>query len=323
MGVFSRGTLSVHALRLSTDLSLARLSTVAAKALYKNTADKPGQGWGGLSDDGELGSRASSSINIDPGRPSLGENHNGFATLALRLYFDEVSRALIRRRRVDDHWTAYHERVAVDMLITEDRGVGEYTVLAATRKEDQLKQQVVPALEGLIADESTGSLKPISINEELDPDLFLWLIAKQHYNEKISDDLALAGIDRAESRLVSWRSSYSGGASADRGDVLANVAKGAQFGPAKVDLYHFDDPSGYFVMKLELDGGFLMYRQTEYDDKDIKQALSPEALGKRQVEDVWQVILPKIRSAYAADTDWRSTRREEFVQYAKAELRNS
>lgn len=324
MGVFSRGSLAICVFRLSTEQSLGEIRKAASSSLYTNDRDKPGRGWGAITSDGELAGLASSAVPIDPGLPTLGFNHNEVETLSMRLYFDLPNRAVRRLLGSDAHWSRYHDRVGIDVLITDDAGEGEFTVLASTRNPRHIADFLKPAITDLpgSGDGNATYTKPIRIDEELDPDLFLWLIYRDHTSTRLTDDLVVASIDGAESRhpSLSWRSQYSGGASSARGDLLANVAKLAKFGPAKVELYHSGKPEGFFKLKLELDGGFWMYRSTEYDDKDIAKSLSPEALGKRQVEDVWQIILPKIRAAYAADGDWQSTHRDEFVQYAKSEL---
>lgn len=324
MGVFSRGTLPVCVFRVSTDGSLADLRQAAANSLYTNDRDKPGRGWGALTGDAELSAQTSSSASIVPGVPSLGTNHNELETLSMRLYFDQANLAVRRRLGPDPHWTSYHDRIGVDVLITDDVDDGEFTVIATTRTPNHVKDFLTPAIEDLLAsdDGNDGYIKPLRLDEQLDPDLFLWLLHRDHKVLQIADDVALSSIDKAESRYaIGWRSQYSGGATAERGDLLANVAKSAEFGPAKVELFHYGNPEGYFVLKLERDGGFSMYRATEYDDKDLARALTPEALGKRQVEDVWQILLPKIRTAHANDAAWRETVRDEFIEYAKSELR--
>lgn len=325
MGVFSRGTLAVCAFRVSTDKSLAEIRKVATSSLYTNDRDKPGRGWGAQTDGGELSASASSAVTIDPGLPSLGMNHNELETLSMRLYFDQVNRVVKSRLGSDAFWTSYHDRIGVDVLITDDSGEGEFTVLASTRTPRHLADFLKPAITDLLVsqDGNDGYTKTIRIDEEMDPDLFLWLIHRDHSSQRVADDVALAAIEGAESHYkgIGWRSRYSGGANSARGDLLANVAKLADFGPAKVELYHYGNPEGYFKVKLELDGGFSMYRATAYDDDDIAKALTPEALGKRQVEDVWQILLPKIRAAHAGDAAWSATVRDEFVEYAKSELR--
>ncbi|WP_377449653.1 hypothetical protein [Rhodococcoides fascians] len=325
MGVFSRGTLSVCVFRISTDESLAHLRKRTVSHLYTNNGDKPGRGWGAQTDNGELASLASSAVAIDPGVPGLGVNHNDYQTLSMRLYFDQANPSVRRRLGSDAHWTVYHDRIGIDVLVTDDAGDGEFTVLASTRTPRHLSEFLKPAITDLLGATkgSDGYTKNIRIDEELDPDLFLWLIHRNHTGQHVADDVKLAAIEGAESRqtAIGWRSRYSGGATADRGDLLANIAKHAEFGPAKVELYHSGSPEGFFKLKLEHDGGFIMYRATEYDDDDLTKSLSPEALGKRQVEDVWQIIMPKVRAAYAGDSDWRATRRDEFVEHAKSELR--
>ncbi|PQP22747.1 hypothetical protein [Rhodococcus opacus] len=310
--------------RISTDASLVDIRDAATNSLYTNDGESPGRGWGALSGDAELSAQTSSATPIDPGIPAIGLNHNKLNTLSMRLYFDVANPAVRKHVGSDRHWTAYHDRVGVDLLVTNDADEGEFTVLATTRTPNHLKYSVKPALEDLLAfeDGNSGYIKPIRVDEQLDPDLFLWLIHRDHAVLPVTEDLALSAIDNAESRYpIGWRSKYSGGATAARGDLLANVAKSAEFGPAKVELYHYGKPEGYFVLKLDHDGGFSMYRATEYDDKDLARALNPEALGRRLVEDVWQIILPKIRTAHANDNSWRETVRDEFIEYARAELR--
>lgn len=324
MGVFSRGTLPVSVFRVSTDASLGDIREAAVNSLYTNDRDKPGMGWGDQSGDAELTAQTSAAAPIDPGIPSLGLNHNEHETLAMRLYFDQAIPAVRKRLGPNEHWTKYHDRVGIDVLVTNDAGEGEFTVLATSRTETHMRESLKPAIEALLSSEdgNDGYIKPIRVDEALDPDLFLWLLHRDHAVLPVAEDVVLSSIEKAESRYsIGWRSKYSGGATAERGDLLANVAKSAEFGPAKVELFHHGNPEGYFVLKLEHDGGFSMYRATEYDDKDVARALTPEMLGRRQVEDVWQILLPKIRAAHANDAEWRATVRAEFVEYAKATLR--
>lgn len=310
--------------RISTDASLSDIRAAASNSLYTNENDTPGKGWGELSSDPDLSAQTSSAAPINPGVPAIGINHNKFETLSMRLYFDQANPVVRRRLGPDAEWTAYHDRIGVDVLVTDDVGQGAFTVLATTRTPNHMRYFVKPAVEDLppSVDGVDGTVKPIRLDEQLDPDLFLWLLHRDHAVLPIADDLALSSIENAESRYpIGWRSKYSGGATAERGDLLANVAKSAQFGPAKVELFHHSDPTGYFVLKLEHDGGFSMYRSTEYDDKDVARSLTPEDLGRRLVEDAWQILLPKLRNAYASDNAWRETTRDEFREYARAELR--
>ena len=49
--------------------------------------------------------------------------------------------------------------------------------------------------------------------------------------------------------------------------------------------------------------------------------MSADQFGIRLALDVWCFLLPALRQAFADDVDWRSTRRDEFVEGVKAELK--
>jgi hypothetical protein len=164
-------------------------------------------------------------------------------------------------------------------------------------------------------------LKQLPITEEPDPDFFLWLFYKHHKGVRLAEDVTLGDIDQMQTRggSVGWRSNYTRGASGERQEILVHVAKADSFGPAKLSLNHLSAPQGFFEVKLELDGGFTIYRASEYEDEDLN-SMPPAERGRHMIEDLWQIILPKVRNAYHSDAEWRGTRRDEFVEYARSTL---
>ena len=165
-----------------------------------------------------------------------------------------------------------------------------------------------------------GQVDSASITEELDADFFLWLLYRLDGGGHVHAGLSISEIMAINSKNLLGRSRFNDGAGPDRPDMMVLVAGGSgQFGPAKVALTHTKAPPGYFELELHQDAGFVVLRDSSYDDEDLAD-MPKEELGRRMVEDVWQVVLPTLRFAYKDDTDWFDTERDAFKARCKSSV---
>jgi hypothetical protein len=326
VGLLSRGLLALSAFKLGSAVSLDDIQSVATSLKYTNLTDKPTPGWGAINDEPFQATSADSSQSLSVGTPALVKSHAGLSTLAMRLYFDVPLPALRKRLGADAEWREYHQRSGVDVLLLQGVGDEDYSVLASSRNPTVVNDYFRPAMDTVLAHVPNGStlaLKQVPVTEEFEPDLFLWLFYKHHKGMDIANDVTLGDIDQMQTRggSMGWRSHYSRGASGERQEILVHVAKGDAFGPARLSLNHFSPPEGFFEVKLELDGGFTVFRPSRYDDEDL-EAMPATERARHMVEDLWQTILPKVRDAHRTDSDWRETERDEFIEYARSALQS-
>ncbi|MEN4446417.1 hypothetical protein [Mycobacterium sp. SM3041] len=205
----------------------------------------------------------------------------------------------------------------MDMLFMGDGADGtSMTVLASTTNAAELKTVVKPALDKLIsaAGGGTGMATDYANTDELDPDIFLWLLYKDAHERELSPEMKLSEIGRMSSRNGPiWRSSFSKGASIYRADILALIAKGnSVFGPAKFSVSYSGKPEGFFEIVLNENLSFSVIRTSEYDDEVLSALPEPE-VGPRMVEDVWEILIPAIRLAHSSDKDWHLEKRTVFI----------
>lgn len=321
MGLLTKGLLSISVFKVKTKAGLNSIVPVVNQLRYPEAPTKPSQGWGSLSDDETLAAKDGARLQYKGYKPSVTTNHNSTHVVGLRYYYDESDPGLVKRFG-DSDWRKTSNRGAFDVLLMDEGQPDELTALVSSRNDPEITNQVWPALSALVSGEDPpGSLSSASIMEELDPDFFLWILYKLHMGERIAPNVKLSGILDMSGVFVGKRSHLSQGVDMYREDSLALVARNrSKLGPAKIAVTHYAEPEGYFELQLFPDSGFQVFRKSRYDDKELRK-LPVSVTGQRMVQDVWQTILPPIRATYRADTDWQSAQRDEFVEWAKEELK--
>ncbi|ORM14097.1 hypothetical protein A5N77_03235 [Prescottella equi] len=208
-------------------------------------------------------------------------------------------------------------------MIIFDGGDGQHTAVVSTREERYTRSDVVPALNALLTSSDPGaSVFSDGHPEELDPDLFLWLLHRhKSVGKQIGHGITITDINEMNSLDSQYRRGrYASGAGVDRVDLLALIAKGqAKLGPAKISVHDDLDPEANFDLQLFHDGGFSVFRSSRYKDHRVA-APTDNTFGHRLVEDVFESILPRIRSEYEADTQWTAEQRASFIAASKVEL---
>ncbi|SRX93250.1 hypothetical protein MSP7336_01486 [Mycobacterium shimoidei] len=322
MGLLTKGLLSVSVLKVKTSAGLDGIAGAASERRYPSEPTKLSEGWGSLSDDEVFAGNEGLYLPYKGYKLKVATNHNETNILGLRYYYDEIDTTLAKRLGGDVEWQRISNRRAVDVLLLDEHEPDQLTALVASRNDSEMTEFVRPALTALVSGEvPPGSLSSASITEELDPDFFLWLLYKLHKGERIAPNVKLSGITEMNGAFVGRRNHLTQGVDMFREDSLALVARNrSRLGPAKIGIKHYAEPEGYFELQLIPDGGFQAYRKSKYDDKDLKK-LSVALTGQRMVQDIWQTILPPIRDTYRQDKAWRETHREQFVQWAKDELK--
>lgn len=322
MGLLTRGLLSISVFKVKTKEGLAGIAKAASESRYPAAAEEPSTGWGSLADEEVFAAPTGVQLKTYKGfKPAVLTNHNATKTLGLRYYYDQVDPSLVKRFGSSADWRTISNRFAFDILLLDEDEPDQLTALVSTRKQDEITNHVWPALTELVSGEvPPGSLSSASITEEFDPDFFLWLLYMLNENTRIAPNVKLSAILDLNGVFVGRRSSMSQGVDMTRDDLLALVARDrASLGPAKIAIVHYAEPEGYFEIQIHRDGGFQVYRNSKYEDSELKK-LSIAVSGQRMVQDVWETILPVIRTQYQDDTAWRQTRRPQFVAWARDEL---
>lgn len=322
MGLYTKGLLSTWVFKLHSNLSLEDVAEAIRDAPYPSGArEKATQGWGSFSDDPYYAAKESVAATYSGTAPQVTVNHNNSRLIRARYYYDRVDPALVRRFGDSVSWTSTHERHAFDVLFLEEGEPNELTALVSTRTDAQLDHDVIPVLQGLVAEATpAGQVNGASITEELDPDFFLWLVYRLDTGGHVHPTLSISEITSMKTDNIVGRSRFNEGAGSDRPDMMILIAsRSGKLGPAKVSFTHTAKPEGYFELELAKDGGFVVLRDSSYDEDDL-QDLPPSDAGLRMVEDMWQVVLPKLRSAYALDHDWRAFERDEFIENSRTTI---
>ena len=322
MGLLTKGLLSISVLKVKTSAGVEGLADAAGARRYPSEPSKLSEGWGSLSDEEVFAGNDGLRLPYKGFDLKVTMNHNETKIVGLRYYYDEIDTSLAKRLGGDVEWQRISNRRAFDVLLLDEHEPDQLTALVASRNDTEMTNYVRPALTELVSDEvPPGSISSASVTEELDPDFFLWLLYKLHKGERIAPNVKLSGITEMNGTFVGRRNHLSQGVDMFREDSLALVARNrSRLGPAKIGIKHYAEPEGYFEAQLIPDGGFQVYRRSKYDDKEL-QKLAVALTGPRMVQDIWQTILPTIRHTYSQDADWRDIHRDQFVQWAKDELK--
>ncbi|QTJ64956.1 hypothetical protein HYG77_04655 [Rhodococcus sp. ZPP] len=325
MGILTKGQLNIRIYKLRTSMSLDKIYDAAVGLRYPIDPEHQTTGWGSSWDSNvHIGQVVT--VAFSGGMPQRVLRENGTAErIRLRFYWDRVSSTLKRSYGESSGWRHYHERDAFDVVIFDGGQESDHSVLVSTRETKHTRADVIPALENLMnAADPGATVSSDNLPEELDPDLFLWLLYRHKSTSKeVGRGLTITDVDEIDSLdLQSRRGRYGSGAGVDRVDLLAMIAKGqARLGPAKISVHDDLDPEADYDLHLWHDGGYSVFRSSRYKDRNVADHTS-NTFGHKLVEDVFLSVLPRIRSAYSHDEAWRSTLRKEFIAASKVELDN-
>ncbi|MDV6271120.1 hypothetical protein [Rhodococcus globerulus] len=218
-------------------------------------------------------------------------------------------------------WRDFHQREAFDVVIFDGGESGEHSVLVSAREDRLIKPVIIPALTALVTEaDPDATVSTDFMPEALDSDFYLWLLYFHKYESGLlSAAVKITDINEIESSDRQRRSGkFGAGAGADRIELLALIAKDqAKFGPAKFSVRYEEGIEADLDLHVFPDGGYSVFKTSEYKDH---RSIPGNMLGHKLVEDVFELVLPSIRSLYNHDSDWRTGTREEFIRRSKSEL---
>lgn len=324
MGVFTRRQIAVTPVRLHTDQSLDDLYERALASRYPQSREKASHGWGSSTDDDEvLGYPVAAGLEV--GRPQLLDATDGLpARLRLRYYWDQVDSAALRSVGDSAPWQRWNVREAMDVVILDEPERDTLVALISSRDRRKVKGRPLKGLEQLleVGEDGGGAGRHIEFEglaEELPNDFFAWLLYRLNGDSEVGQDVRLEVIEELSSRDRNLRGArFTDRATLERIELAALITMGDhKFGPAKIGLA-VDDLDAAFELQLELDGGFRVYRSSEYDSRRVPD----DELGHALVEDLWSIVVPRLREAYYADDEWQATGRDELKDGAVTLIRS-
>lgn len=329
MGVFTRRGITVTPARLHTSASLEDLAEAAIQGRYPDAPERASAGWGSPSDDDYvLGQPVSSALRV--GTPELLDRHGELPKrLRLRYYWHTVDASAQRTLDSnDDAWNRWHMRDAMDVVLLAER-TDSIAALISSRDRRKIRAHTLKGLQQLLGirtslqtdddDSPVDRVEFDSVRETLVPDFFTWLLYKLNSDCVIGEEARLEVIDELSSRDRQLRGArFKDRATLERIELAALITMGDhRFGPAKVSMA-IQDLEASINAELELDGGFSVYRTSEYDQRQVTE----DELGHALVEDVWSIVLPRMRAAYEADAMWRDSGRRELREGAISHIRS-
>jgi hypothetical protein len=322
MGVFTSGLIAVRPIKLKTSFTLEELAERAQEGRYPEYADKRSEGWGSSEDDdAALNVPVVSRFTV--GEPqfaqevTVGEDGETVPRrLRMRYYWDRFDQRMRRTLGDSAPWDRLHVRQGVDVVIFDDETDSGRSVLLSARERSLLTSAPFPALRHLGGDAST--IESEEIAEGLDPDLFKWLLWRLQGDPVVGKHVTLESIREISSKDRLLRGArFTDRADLDRIEMAALIAMGKmRFGPAKVGL-GVEDLGAVYDLELHPDGGFMVYRSSEYDDPGV----SGDQLGHKFAEDLWTIVLPRIRDAYNRDKKWAAEGRDDLKSLAVEAIR--
>jgi hypothetical protein len=286
---------------------------VAANQL-KPWTDPGGFGWGGVFDDPDpVGRTGNVAVTAGPAQvveeAAFTPEH-----FRARVYWREVDKK-VREALQQTSGPEILRLQAADVLITTTSVTGEYLCLLSLRNIKQINGYVVPALQELLATVDTSAIIDItdSALNLTNSDFFRWLLYRGLHDPELTKHLEVGIVrDISGQDFRARPTSVTRGADLDRPELLALImADQVQFGPIKLAVY---DSELQLDVEFELrdDGGFsVIMLRSEYDEDPPR-----DEKGLRIVTDLAFKVVPEIRGAWNADTEWVSTNRDAFIEAA-------
>lgn len=303
---------------LITTAGLTAIRDAADRNRY--TGQVPHAGWGSVADDpsiiGQVGSgrfRGGKSVVLEEGERAP-------ERFVARYYSDQLDKKIMRAIGDGAEPQSIYALQAADIIITSSVDQERHLVLATSANDAFLGNDVVPALVGLAAaagDDSARVLRDDSVAHLGDDDFFLWLLYRRTNDPQLTPAITLTALRSISSADPFDRAAkLTKGADLDRPELLALVSGTAiRFGPAR---FAFTDSSLDLAGEVELhmDGMFTpLLGVTFYDDR-----LDRAALGPRVVDDLAFKVIPDIRAAYYADSEWPKKHRNAFTMGSRSTL---
>jgi hypothetical protein len=322
MGFLTKGPINLRLYKIRTALSLKELHAIASDSLvYPVDPEHQSSGFGSSWDSIEH-VKESVRVPFTGGQPEMvWQPDHGAPKLRLRYYWDTLNAQLRNYVGVQAGWQEFHQRDAVDVVVVDGASNGEHTALVSAREDRLTKAVILPALNALATHQDPGAtISADALPEALEPDFYTWLLYKHKCaGGFLANGILVTDIDEIESRDLQKRSGrFGSGAGADRVELLALIAKNQmRFGPAKLSVRFEGEVEGDFDLHIFPDGGFSVYRTSEYKNH---REIPAHILGHKLAEDVFEIVLPAMRSLYLADTAWPATERDAFIEQCKAEL---
>lgn len=316
--MLTSGLISVRPFRVDYMGKLEKLLEEFSHAKYPSSPDLPSAGFGSLQDQPAIvGGR--SDLMFRPGNPVIEDAIAGSPRrLRVRYYYDAENRGLQKLLGTSSDWRQTHTRSAFDMTIYENTGEKGTTVLVSARDDVTTRKPVAAAITSLFPSDGGAVSFEKDVPEAVDSDFFLWILWRFEKTQLLAPDVAINWVDEIASKDGMRRGArFTDDASYGRVDLSSLIAHGtANFGPAKLDIRD-NLLDANFSMELHFDGGFVVYRSSQYSNFLVPS----EDLGPKLSDDLWLSVLPKIRDAYNCDTVWTSAGREELKNLATEKLR--
>lgn len=295
MGTFTARGISCSPilLTLTPETTLEDLAGTMSESRYMGQS-VPGEGWGSVYDDNER-------LQVRGTRPAGGAPGLGDTGLLQGRYYKDVldKRVLKAVGQVEDE--KLYQLNGWDVLV-ESPHAGAATAWVSTKQDEGLRY-VKPALLALGSSAISGST-----HGALPEDFFLWLIYRFLNNQQLSDVLRLELVRSvAATDHLRRRSRIIDTASMDRVDLVALVAaRRHSFGPIKMAIR--DDDLGLLLdFELEASLAFTVHvTNSQYDEAQGDDRL-------RMTRDVIQLVVPRLRQAYANDDTWTGTTRAQWL----------
>lgn len=303
MSTFSNSRSSAIAVTLHGDFSLQQLKDAFAHAA-PNHETLTG-GWASTDDTASnIGVR-----NVAPPRsnPEILPSEGPYPTrLAARYYFFKSNKQL--RESFPGRPQEQHYVAAFDVLISAV-GAGTHMALLSSRSPAAAANLIKALRE--IATGLDENARIIFDGSEIafSPDLFFWLIVRSRTAPILDEHLTIEEVLRVNGQdSASRATTISDGVDFDRPALLVAVAEIDQLGPVRVVL-RATDLEAKITVDVWSGGVFSVVKgETHYTD----EVDSPE-LRVTSIEDFAYDLLPRIIQAYAVDSSWDDTRREEEI----------
>lgn len=321
MGVLTSGMISIKPMRVAYDGKLDGLLKLIHDNKYPTNPTAPSEGFGGLADEASVVG-GSSEMRFHVGEAWIDDPKDGTPRrLRIRYYYDVLNKQLLRLLGEQADWKKVYSRKAFDLTVIENTGEKGTSVLVSVRDATTVRNHVVTAVKNLFPSDGSGGvgIEIDDIPESYISDFFVWMLYRYNEDQQLAPDVSINWVDEISTRDGMRRGArFTDDAGFGRIDMSTHIANGnSNFGPAKIDIRD-DSLDANFSLELHFDGGFVVFRSSHYGGGVM---LSHEAAGLRLSDDLWITVLPKIRTAYANDTEWTKTGRKKLTQLALDNVR--